>query len=324
MQRLNILTWHVHGSYLDALTSVEHDWFLPVKPGKPEGYGGRRLSSPEWVREVPAAMVRELDLDLIVFQSAKNYEHDQHEILSDEQRRLPRIYLEHNVPRPHAVDTCHPVDDPAVLLVHVTHYNRLMWNNGRTPTTVVEHSVAVDRTIACEGSLERGITVVNGMQHRPRITGLDLFLEARERVPLDIAGMETEAFGGLGDIPYRSLHRMMAGYRFLFSPIRYTSLPLAVIEAMTIGMPVVALATTELPTVIEDGVNGFVSCSIDELVERMQWLLGEPEEARRMGERARETARRRFGLDRFGRDWNAAFERAIAVHREAAVTGVPA
>ena len=71
--------------------------------------------------------------------------------------------------------------------------------------------------------------------------------------------MRTEEFGGLGDIPYRDLHRLTARYRFLFSPMRYTSLPLAVIEAMTIGMPVVALATTALPDVIQDGVNGFVS-----------------------------------------------------------------
>src|SRR5947209_219640 len=189
MQRLNILTWHVHGSYLDALTSIEHNWYLPVKPGKPEGYGGRRASSPDWVQDVPAEAVRDLDLDVILYQSVKNYEQDRLEILSEEQRTLPRIYLEHNVPRPHAVDTRHPVDDPLTLLVHVTHYNRLMWDNARTPAAVVEHSVAIDRTISYDGSLERGITVVNGMQHRPRITGLDLLLAAREQVPLDIAGM---------------------------------------------------------------------------------------------------------------------------------------
>ncbi|MBX6341452.1 MAG: glycosyltransferase family 4 protein, partial [Thermomicrobiaceae bacterium] len=133
------------------------------------------------------------------------------------------------------------------------------------------------------------------------------FLEARERVPLDAAGMETEAFGGLGDIPYRDLHRRVADYRFLFSPMRYTSLPLAVIEAMTIGMPVVALATTELPTVIEHGQNGYVSCDLDELIDAMRGLLADPAEARRLGDNARQTARERFGLDRFIRDWNAAF-----------------
>jgi hypothetical protein len=309
MQRLKILIWHVHGAYLNAITQLKHDWCLPVKPGWEEGYIGRgkTFDQPPWVREVPAERVRELDLDLVIFQTPRNLNEDQYEILSAEQRRLPKIYLEHNTPRPHATDSRHPVDDPDILVVHVTHYNQLMWDNGCAPTVVIEHSVAIDPTARYTGHRERGITVVNGMQRRPRIAGYDLFLAARERVPLDIAGMETEVFGGLGDIPYRDLHQHMAEYRFLFSPIRYTSLPLAVIEGMTIGMPVVALATTELPTVIESDRNGYISCDLEELIERMTYLLKRPDQARRLGAGARETAERRFGLDRFARDWNAAF-----------------
>jgi glycosyltransferase involved in cell wall biosynthesis len=182
-----------------------------------------------------------------------------------------------------------------------------MWDNGRTPTVVVEHSVAVDPSVTYRGHLARGITVINGMPRRGRIAGYDVFLRARQSIPLDAAGMQTEEFGGLGDIPYRDLHRRVADYRFLFSPMRYSSLPLAVIEAMTIGMPVVALATTELPTVLENGRTGYLSCDPDYLVECMRDLLSDPAEARRLGANAREVARERFGLDRFARDWNAAF-----------------
>jgi glycosyltransferase involved in cell wall biosynthesis len=309
MRRLNILTWHIHGSYLNTLARIDHNWYLPIKPGRPEGYGGRgpTFDLPSYVREVPAEQVRDLKLDLVIYQTPKNYLEDQFEILSAEQRRLPRIYLEHNTPKPSAVDTRHPVDDPGALLVHVTHYNRLMWDNGRTPTMVIEHSVAIDPSIHYSGHRERGITVVNGMQKRPRIAGYDVFLQARQAVPLDAAGMETEAFGGLGDVPYRDLHRLVADYRFLFSPIRYTSLPLAVIEAMTIGMPVVALATTELPAVILHGETGYISCNVDELITCMRFLLSEREEACRLGRNAQVVARERFGLDRFIRDWNEAF-----------------
>jgi len=310
MQRLRILTWHIHGSYLNTLARVDADWYLPVKPCRPEGYGGRgsTFDLPSYVHEVPAEQVRDLKLDLVIYQSPKNYFEDQFDILSAEQRRLPKIYLEHNTPKPGAVDTRHPIDDPDVLLVHVTHYNRLMWDNGRTPTLVIEHSVAIDPTITYSGQIERGITVINGMQKRPRIAGYDIFLRAQQAIPLDAVGMETEAFGGLGDVPYRDLHRRVAEYRFLFSPIRYTSLPLAVIEAMSIGMPVVALATTELPTVIENGETGYVSCDVDQLINAMRFLLANPEEARRLGANARAVANERFGLERFIRDWNDAFK----------------
>ncbi len=310
MERLKILLWHVHGSYLNSLSRIEHDWYLPVKADPRDGYGGRgpTFDVPDYVHEVPAEEVKNLDLDLVLFQTPKQYFEDQYELLSPEQLRLPKIYLEHNTPKPHPTDSRHPVDDPNTLLVHVTHFNRLMWDNGRTPTTVIEHSVAIDPAARYQGHLEKGIMVINGPQKRPRIAGYDIYLQARDLVPIDVAGMMTEEFGGLGDIPYRHLHQRVAEYRFLFSPMRYTSLPLAVIEGMTIGMPVVALATTEVPTVLQNGVTGFVSCDVDELVDGMRFLLQNPAEARRMGERARAVALDRFSIQRFARDWNRAFE----------------
>ena len=315
MRRLRILIWHIHGSYLNALARIEHDWFLPIKSDKSEGYGGRgpTFDLPAWVREVPAERVCDLDLDLVIYQTPRNYFEDGPAVLGPAQRHLPKIYLEHNTPKPDAVNTHHPIGDPDLLLVHVTQYNRLMWDNGRVPTTVIEHAAAIDPAVRYAGTIPRGITIVNGGHRRPRIAGHDLFLRARERVPLDIAGMETEEFGGLGDIPYRDLHRRVAAHRFLFSPMRYTSLPLAVIEALTIGMPVVALATTELPVVIENGVTGYVSSDLDELIARMRGLIDNPAEARRLGDNARALAEQRFSLDRFRRDWNAAFERAISI-----------
>lgn len=316
MRRLKILTWHIHGSYLNTLARIDHDWYLPFKPHRTDGYGGRgpTFDAPDYLREVPAEEVRNLDLDLIIYQTPKNYFEDQYEILSPEQLKLPKIYLEHNVPRPHPTDSKHPIDDPNVLLVHVTHFNRLMWDNGRTPTMVIEHSVAIDPEATYKGHLERGITVINSMPRRGRIVGYDIFLELRQRLPLDVVGMQTEEFGGLGDIPYRHLHKRVAAYRFMFSPIRYTSLPLAVIEGLTIGMPIVALATTELPTVIENGKHGYLSCDIEELVERMRELLAHPEEAKRLGANARELAHERFSLERFIHGWNKAISQ---------VTGTP-
>ncbi|MBA2681376.1 MAG: glycosyltransferase family 4 protein [Ktedonobacteraceae bacterium] len=313
MKRLKILVWHIHGSYLNSLARIDHDWYLPIKPGKPEGYGGRgpTFDLPASMREVPAEEVRNLDLDLVIYQTPKNYFEDSQEILSSAQQRLPKIYLEHNTPKPHATDTRHPIDDPNVLLVHVTHYNRLMWDNGQTPTTVIEHSVAIDPSVVYRGHLERGITMINGMQKRPRIAGFDIFQQVRELIPLDSVGMQTQELGGLGDVPYRDLHRRIADYRFLFSPMRYTSLPLAVIEGMTIGMPIIALATTELPTVIENGKTGYVSCNLDELIEHMRRLLSDPTEAQRLGANARAVARDRFGLPHFIEAWNAAFERVV-------------
>jgi glycosyltransferase involved in cell wall biosynthesis len=106
---------------------------------------------------------------------------------------------------------------------------------------------------------------------------------------------------------------VQARYRFLFNPIRYTSLGLAVCEAMLLGMPVVALATTEYATTIENGVSGYADARLDVLLERMRELLADPAEARRLGEGARRVAQERFGLERFVRNWEDALRLVTGV-----------
>lgn len=306
---LRILTWHIHGNYLYYLVQTPHEFYLPIKEGRPEGYGGR-LPGFDWpanVHDVPAEEVRDMAFDCVLFQSHKNYAVDQHEILSPAQRRLPRIFLQHDPPREHAVDQRHPVDDPEALLVHVTHFNQLMWDNGRTPTRVIEHGVLVPEDVAYSGELPRGITVVNNLATRGRLIGADVFERVRREIPLDLVGMQAEAMGGLGEIPHEELPAFAAAYRFFFNPIRYTSLGLAVCEAMMIGMPIIGLATTEMATAVENGINGYVSTDVDWLIERMRALLADSAEARRLSHGARRMARERFSIERFARDWDETF-----------------
>ncbi|RPI22393.1 MAG: glycosyltransferase family 1 protein [Acidobacteria bacterium] len=306
--RLRVLTWHVHGSYLYYLGHCPHDFYLPVKEGRPEGYGGRcgTLPWPENLREVSAEEVRSLPLDCILFQSRKNFEVDQHEILSPAQRRLPRIYLEHDPPRETPTDTRHVVDDPETLLCHVTHFNDLMWDSGSTPTRVIEHGVVVPPAGRDREGLARGITVVNGLRKRGRRLGLDVFERVRQEVPIDLIGMQSEEVGGLGEVPHGQLPSFLSQYRFFFNPIRYTSLGLAVCEAMMLGLPVIGLATTEMVTAVENGVSGYVSTNVQSLITIMKRLLGDPNEARKLGEGARCRAVERFGIERFIRDWDEA------------------
>jgi glycosyltransferase involved in cell wall biosynthesis len=306
---LRILTWHVHGSYLYYLVQARHEFYLPVKDGRPEGYGGRAGSFP-WadnVHEVPAGEIKELDFDIILFQSHRNYLEDQYEILSEEQQKLPRIYLEHDPPRQTPTDTQHPVDDPNMLLVHVTHFNDLMWDNRRTPSRVIEHGVMVPDDVRYSGELERGIVVVNGLAQRGRRLGADVFERVRREIPLDLVGMKAGELGGLDEVPHDSLPAFEARYRFFFNPIRYTSLGLAVLEAMMVGMPIIGLATTEMVRAVENEVSGFVDTDVSKLIERMQALLKDPAEARRLGEGARKAAMERYNIERFAKDWDEAF-----------------
>lgn len=314
MKRLKILTWHVHGSYLYYLTQAQHEFYLPIKPGRPEGYGGR-LPGFDWgdnVHNIEAERVAQESFDAVIFQSRRNYEIDR-AILSETQKGLPRLYIEHDPPQETPTNTRHVVDDPHTLLVHVTHFNQLMWDSGRTPTHVVDHGVIVPKDVRYSGEIPKGIVVVNDLRTRGRRLGLDIFEQVRKQVPLDLVGMDARSLNGIGEISHDDLPALVARYRFFFHPIRHTSLGLALCEAMMIGTPIVGLATTELPTVIENGRSGFIDTNVDALVEKMRRLIEDPQLAQQLSRGARDYAQKRFSIERFTRDWDAAIARAMQI-----------
>lgn len=307
--KLRIFTWHVHGSYLYYLSHVPHDFYIPVRKNRESGYCGRTSSYP-WpdnVIEVPEDQVPGLPLDCILFQSRQNYEKDQYLTLSPRQRNLPSVYLEHDPPRESPTDTRHPVQSPATLLVHVTAFNQLMWDPGPTPTRVVDHGVAIPPGVVWNGHLNRGVTVINNLRGRGRRLGSDLWDRARREVDLDLFGMASEEAGGQGELPHAELPARLADYRFFLNPIRYTSLGLAVLEAMAVGLPIVGLATTEMVTAVPTGVAGFLETDFSRLIPHMRALLADPALASRLGEGARTVVRERFSIERFVRDWEQVF-----------------
>ena len=304
---MKIFTWHIHGSYLYYLSQGGYQLYIPTRPDKAEGYYGRGETFPfgDNVIEIPAEEVRLHDFDCILFQTNQNYLIDQYEILTEEQRALPRIYLEHDPPRSHPTDTRHIIDDPDITLVHVTHFNRLMWDNGRTPTRVIIHGVT-DPGYIYSGELSKGIVVINNLPTRGRLLGADVFQHVRRNIPLDLVGMGTSDWG-LGEILHPQLPVFQSRYRFFFNPIRYTSLGLAVCEAMMMGMPVIGLATTELASVIDNGYSGFIDTDVNVLIQQMQLLLDEPDLAREIGQSGRTVALRLFSIERFTHEWEQLF-----------------
>ncbi len=310
--KLRIFTWHVHGSYLYYLAQGNYDIYIPVNSERSNGYVGRGETYPfgDNVIEIEASEVRNLDFDLILYQDDDNYFKHQYEILSDSQRLLPKIYLEHDPPWGHPTDTVHPVQDPDVMIVHVTHFNQLMWDNDSLNTRVIEHGVMIPN-VAYSGKLDRGIVVINNLPIRGRLLGFDIFQRVREEIPLDLVGMGTGEFG-LGEVLHTELTEFVAQYRFFFNPIRYTSLGLAVLEAMSLGIPVVGLATTELVNTIQNGKNGIIHTDIDYLITQMKDLLKRPEAAFSLGLEGKKTAQERFNISRFVSDWENTFHQCIS------------
>jgi hypothetical protein len=311
---LRVLTWHVHGSYLWYQSHVPVTWLLPVTPDRTNPYGGRgeTFAWPDNVVEVPVEQVRDLEVDVVVTQHRDNWERHRVELLGDRVHELPRVHVEHDPPPHWPNEALHPVQDEAATLVHVTPFNALMWDSGVTPSTTVDHGVVVPDDVAWTGEREAAITVVNNLYRRGRRLGPDVFDRVAAEVPVDLAGMNGDAYGRwLGDVRLADLHRRLPEYRAFFNPIRYTSLGLAVCEAMALGLPVVGLATTEMASAVRNGVNGYVETDPAKLAPHLRRLLHDRDEAAELSAGARKVAAERFGIDRFAADWLAVLERAV-------------
>ena len=112
---------------------------------------------------------------------------------------------------------------------------------------------------------------------------------------------------GAEELPQADLHKRMAEHRAYLHPYRWTSLGLALLEAMTLGMPVLALAATGAPRPSRrrrPGVRG-----------RRRARRARPRARRRSRTRPRRRARPRaptrwthYGLERFLADWDRLLE----------------
>jgi glycosyltransferase involved in cell wall biosynthesis len=303
---MRILLWHVHGSWTTAFVQGQHDYFVPVVPGRgPDGRGrARTWRWPPAVREATPEQVHELELDAIVLQRPGELELAEQWLGRRPGRDLPAVYVEHNAPQGRIGEMRHPAADRRELtLVHVTHFNELFWDAGSTPTRVIEHGI-VDPGYRYTGELPRAAAVINEARRRARVTGTDLLGRLGARTPIDLFGMDAAALGGTEDVPQDELHTQMARRRVYLHPIRWTSLGLSLIEAMHLGMPVVALATTEAPEAVPPGA-GVISTRVEVLAQAIREYVHDPERACRAGRAARAAARRRYGLERFLGEWDA-------------------
>jgi len=322
---MNILLWHVHGSWTTAFVQGQHRYLLPTLPERGP-WGGGRPAAWDWPAgavEVPAARLADEPVDLVVLQRPEELELVTGWLRRIPGRDVPAVYLEHNTPRGPAVATRHPMADrDDLLLVHVTHFNALVWDAGTTRATVVEHGV-VDPGRRFTGELPAAAVVVNEPVRRGRITGTDLLPGLAAAAPLHVFGMGTDGLGdalgeperivGCGDLPQDRMHDEMARRRVYLHPIRWTSLGLSLIEAMHLGMPVVALAATEVMEAVPPDV-GYCGTDPARLAVAVRELVADLDLARLRGAAARSHAVRRYGLARFLADWEEVLDRTVTEH----------
>jgi hypothetical protein len=315
---VRILAWHVHGSWMTAFVRGGHQYLVPVLPDRgPDGLGrARTYPWPDDAREVTPAELADTPPDVVVLQ--RPHELDLLERWTGLRAGIdvPAVYVEHNTPRDDVAGWRHPLADRTdVPVVHVTAFNAAMWDCGRAPVRVVQHGIP-DPGHRYTGERESLAFVCNEPVRRARVAGTDLAARVAAHVPVHVYGMglagvdaliPTGLAGTGEDLPQAELHEQVPTHRAYLHPYRWTSLGLALIEAMALGMPVLVLAATAAPEAVPPGA-GLVTADVDALADAAAKLVADPDLAREQGLVARRHALDRFSLSRFHSDWDRVLE----------------
>jgi glycosyltransferase involved in cell wall biosynthesis len=127
--------------------------------------------------------------------------------------------------------------------------------------------------------------------------------------------LESEATARLGsnrlvvDGWRRDAATRMAGFDIFAMPSIYEGLPLALLEAMHVGLPIVATRTDGTPEAIEHDVSGLLCTGREEFLQSLKLLAGDTERRKVLGNAAREVARQRFSCSVMA-------ERLIEIYKE--------
>lgn len=317
---MRILIWHVHGSWLNTFVRGRHDYVIPWLPDRSQdGLGrARTWDWPANVVEVAPDQIVAAKIDVVVLQ--RPHEADLLAQWSGLRAGvdLPAVYVEHNTPGGQVPFTRHPLADRGdIPVVHVTGFNHMMWDCGEAPTHVIEHAV-IDHGSSYTGELERVGVVVNDPLRRGRAVGTDLLPQFAAHAPVDVFGMHTDQLlephssitlsstqaTAFVDLPQHQLHHQLARRRVYLHLSRWTSLGLSLLEAMSLGMPVVALAATEVPRAVPPEA-GVVATDPGWLVQAVHSYLRDHDAAVVAGQAARAHVLQRYALSRFQQEWDA-------------------
>lgn len=311
--------WQAHDAWTAAFVRGRHDYLLLTTSDRCSD-GVSRVSTREWpgsVREVAVEGLADEDVDVVVLQRPHEVELAERWLGARRPGRdVPAVYVEHSTPAGAVPDTRHPMAGGGIPIVHITGFNELLWDCAGTPTTVIEHGI-VDPGRRYTGDIERAGVVVNDPVRRGRSVGADLIPALAEGVGADVFGMRVErlpAYHGLRtyeDLSRQDLHDHLPRRRVYVQLHRWTSLGHSLIEAMHLGMPVVALATAETPLAVPHEA-GYVTTRRDEIVPAVRHLMKDPDVAEEAGLIGRRHARKRYGLDRFLDEWDDVLHTVVA------------
>lgn len=319
---LNILTGPTHHAYETNLCRTGHNFYAlyhetfikhPSSVKMPDNY----IILPEL--PIEQQLKPDIVFDLILSQN----KFSQFQILSqlNQQYQVCHINIEHTIANndPKTGWTQKRINQftqmSADVNIFISKHSRDVWGFDDSNGQIILHGIDTKKFCGpYVGDDKRVLTVVNDFANREWCCGFNLYRTVTQGLPVspvgDTPGL-SESAKNTDDLIEKYRHAAVFLNTSLWSPV-----PMALLEAMAVGVPIVTTATCMMPDIIQNGTNGFITNDPKELRQSLIAILQNPELGREMGEKGRQTVIDMFGLDRFVSEWNEVLIGAAGMQRK--------
>jgi hypothetical protein len=200
--------------------------------------------------------------------------------------------------------------------IFISEYNANAWGWGPGDDyQVIHHGIDTNlfKPLPNIKKKKQVLTVGNDMINRSFILGFDLFDQSiiKNNIPFKIIG-DTK---GISE-PAQNVFDLIRNYNessIYINCSRMSPIPMSALEALSCGLPVIALKTGMFPEIIIDDYNGYLVDDIRQIKDYSEKLLNNPDKCAELGKNARQTIIKKFPLDKFISSWNNVLERASQI-----------
>jgi glycosyltransferase involved in cell wall biosynthesis len=126
-------------------------------------------------------------------------------------------------------------------------------------------------------------------------------------------GFKNKNITHLGQLPYKAMPEVYQQHDILIAPTIREGFGLAIAEAMSCGLPVVASNCSAIPELIDEGKGGFL-CPVGDVkafAEKINLLADSPKLRREMGAYNRAKVEKMFTLDRMIKEYQDLFQEML-------------
>lgn len=308
---LNILYANNHEAYSATLAKTGHNFYMLQHPKFHKWTVKERALPPNFFilhgQDIPHQLKTDLAFDLVLTQNRI----DHYPIMSQIAAQLscPLLQMEHTLPWPDwDDDTIMRVGHiPCDHNIFVARFSVGTWFHdiNDPDVQIIHHGMDTEFWNGWIGGDGKVMTAVWDYVRRDRICGFSLWKEVTQGLKVNPWG-ETPGLSKMADNSdhLRDLYRHASVF---LNTTLWSSCPFSLLEAMSVGCPIVTTATTSIPEFIEDGVNGFITNDPVVMKERLKELIADKDMALEIGAAGRETVLKQFGQQQFLDAWNKAF-----------------